>query len=208
MTPRRPAAPLDRRRYRPAAPHHVLVTIDPGGDLCGVAVWLVSPAEAAGRLLGAAWLPVAEVVAYADGLARQVERAAAPPRPLAWSWVVEVPHLRGDSHATRSGVDALLRTLRTLRDGARLRPRRLTWAEHRPSRWKGNVPKPIHHARIARFLSDAERALLPAGALDAEAGAKGGYQPDRADAIGIGIWVLGRSDRGGTLPKGGGEPAS
>jgi hypothetical protein len=198
-----------RRRYRPAAPEHVLVTLDPGGDRCGVAAWYVAgDHDRQGRLLGAAWLPVGEVVAWAE--ARAAEAAggsvAAPARPLAWSWVVEAPHLRGDSHAQRRGVDALKRTLRRLRAAVRRGRRRWTWTAVRPSAWKANVPKPIHHLRIRRFLGIGEEILIGIGALDHEAGARGGYQPDRADAIGIGVWALGRCERGGVAPIGRPQP--
>jgi hypothetical protein len=49
-----------------------------------------------------------------------------------------------------------------------------------PRTWKHSVPKPIHHARISKALTDAERRLAE--------GARG----DTWDAIGLGLWKLGR----------------
>ncbi len=49
-----------------------------------------------------------------------------------------------------------------------------------PRTWKHSVPKPIHHARISKALTDAERRLAE--------GARG----DTWDAIGLGLWKLKR----------------
>jgi hypothetical protein len=50
----------------------------------------------------------------------------------------------------------------------------------RPSEWKGNVPKRIHHERILARLTGVERVLTE------------GVSGDALDAIGIGLWKLGR----------------
>lgn len=50
-----------------------------------------------------------------------------------------------------------------------------------PSSWKGNVPKRIHNARTLARLTPEERVIVPANA-----------RHDVIDAIGIGLWRLGR----------------
>lgn len=49
-----------------------------------------------------------------------------------------------------------------------------------PRTWKRQVPKPIHHIRIRKALTDAERALVE------------GQRGDVLDAVGLGLWKLGR----------------
>ncbi len=39
-----------------------------------------------------------------------------------------------------------------------------TIREVTPREWKGSIPKPVHHSRLWRILTDAERALLGGGA--------------------------------------------
>lgn len=55
-----------------------------------------------------------------------------------------------------------------------------------PSDWKGQVPKKIHHARIKALLVPSELDLW-----------KGTNEHER-DAIGLGLFILGRSGKGGT----------
>lgn len=50
-----------------------------------------------------------------------------------------------------------------------------------PSKWKGSLPKDVHHDRIRRALSPAE------GKIFDRAG------PDARDAIGLGAWYLTRT---------------
>lgn len=56
-----------------------------------------------------------------------------------------------------------------------------------PKQWKGQVPKDVHHERLARVLSASELVLW--GAVDHNA----------KDAIGIGLFHLGRTKRGGIV---------
>ena len=57
-----------------------------------------------------------------------------------------------------------------------------------PRTWKGNVPKRIHHPRIRAALSPDERDILQIG-LDT---APKGHHKEILDAVGIGLWALGR----------------
>lgn len=53
-----------------------------------------------------------------------------------------------------------------------------TWRGVHPMAWKGQVPKPIHHARLRAQYPDVARVQVP----DSET--------DRLDAIGLGLWYL------------------
>lgn len=57
-----------------------------------------------------------------------------------------------------------------------------------PAEWKGQAPKTIVHGRIAKILSDEENRRLHRG-LDSVAGA---LKHNALDAVGIGLWKLGR----------------
>lgn len=54
-----------------------------------------------------------------------------------------------------------------------------------PDEWKASVPKPQHQQRILAALTDAERMLIA------------GASHDTIDAVGLGLWALGRMNRGG-----------
>lgn len=84
-----------------------------------------------------------------------------------------------------------------------------------PTEWKGAVSKPVHHKRMWRALSEAERAVLGVhvgreidaacrrGALDRWSRPGASYYPasfaehNLLDAVGIGLWRLGRIDTEG-----------
>jgi len=192
------------RRYRvprtvsPRTGAHLVVCVDPGGRVagrladgrrCGVSAWLVSLDVPEGALLGAGHVAV-------DDLPRWLALHTADLPPLPVAWVVEAPHLRGDAHAQRRGVERLRETLSIIR--AR-RARDSTWSAHRPHRWKGNVPKDTHHRRVLRVLHEHEQIRGRGACVDPDSAA---YQPDAADAVALGAWALGRTDRGGVLPQG------
>jgi hypothetical protein len=55
----------------------------------------------------------------------------------------------------------------------------------KPADWKGQVPKEIHNARAMKRLSPAEAALVaPAGPAS--------KLNNAIDAVGLGLWALGR----------------
>jgi hypothetical protein len=58
----------------------------------------------------------------------------------------------------------------------------------KPARWKGQVPKEICHRRLEAKLSKLERSVLEADA----AGVPARKRHNVLDAIGIGMWRLGR----------------
>jgi hypothetical protein len=55
-----------------------------------------------------------------------------------------------------------------------------------PHEWKGNVPKAVMLKRIESKLDDDEKEVL------AQAAIAKGHRHDVVDAIGIGLWALGR----------------
>lgn len=68
--------------------------------------------------------------------------------------------------------------------------------EYLPAAWKAQVPKPIHHGRILSVLTIAERASLPTCKVSKTN--PHGYDNNMLDAIGLGLFYLGRMDRGAT----------
>lgn len=172
MTP--PLTP--RPRYlRPSWPApadgHRLVAVDPGGRLCAAATWRVRP----------------------DGVDLVRLELATPDHLGALGadyWVVEVPHIRGDRTATVSGVEALERTVEALKTARR--PRKSRWTEVRPSAWKGNVPKRVHHARVLEVVCAISSGVR--GAVDPDSPY---YNHNLSDAAALGLWALGLVGRGG-----------
>jgi hypothetical protein len=54
--------------------------------------------------------------------------------------------------------------------------------------WKGSVPKEIHHQRLLKVLTEEERAIMPKTK-------SGKYDHNMLDAVGLGLWKLGRGVR-------------
>lgn len=61
-----------------------------------------------------------------------------------------------------------------------------------PSAWKGSVPKEIHHPRIRSVLSPGEAQVLDLGLANS-----GSHAKEVLDAVGLGLYYLGRTNRGG-----------
>lgn len=92
-------------------------------------------------------------------------------------WVRERMHKYGKARAMHADLDAIEDFVRAI--GVR-------WEDaYRPQRWKGNVPKAIHHGRLRDVLDLAERGVFDCAGEDGR------------DAIGIGLFALGRVGRGG-----------
>lgn len=62
-----------------------------------------------------------------------------------------------------------------------------------PSRWKGTIPKDIHHERIKNALDANERAVLD----QALAGVRASNRKEVLDAVGLGLYHLRRTNRSG-----------
>ncbi len=72
--------------------------------------------------------------------------------------VVEVPTIRGE--ATPNPEDLLLIAIAGSCLAGRFAGRYGMIIEYRPREWKGNTPKPPHHARMWGMLTPEERTLL------------------------------------------------
>lgn len=57
-----------------------------------------------------------------------------------------------------------------------------------PAKWKGQVPKVIHHPRIVKALTAGEVECMDRGLADVPEG----LRHNVLDAIGIGLWAVGR----------------
>lgn len=69
---------------------------------------------------------------------------------------------------------------------------RFSWQrsiEAHPATWKGSVPKDVHHRRVLAALSAEEVALLPKTPRSKK------YDHNMLDAVGLGLWHLGRLRR-------------
>ena len=120
--------------------------------------------------------------------------------------VTERPQQDGRSQVVPPATLITLAWYGALTIGA-LRPRELV--EFTPNEWKGQVSKPVHHLRIWRVLTPAERRCFPADTearirAGAEATARAGrlarYSFDATnllDATGIGLLYIGRVGKGG-----------
>ena len=59
---------------------------------------------------------------------------------------------------------------------------------YKPSQWKGQIPKKIHHARMRGVMSTEELRVLDAALARTD---KGGH-PEILDAVALGLYEFGR----------------
>jgi len=97
------------------------------------------------------------------------------------TWVCEKPLVY--KNFTKAAED--IKSLLDVHVALRRRGVRFT-QEFLPVQWKGNVPKPIHHDRLREALSSNEQKVFDTLGHDAR------------DAVGIGLYALKRTRRGGT----------
>jgi hypothetical protein len=163
-----------------------------GGPLVQVAV-AVDPGVVKGGL-----------AIYIDGLLVRAETVRAP-TPRAWAaklvdsvasvlrglegadveWVVERMVKRRGKAVKHSDLDRVERSVEALKDMIRQSPSvRGRIVRVKPEAWKAQIPKPICHARSQKILSHTERlSILDTG-------------HDALDAVGIGLFHIGRAKRG------------
>lgn len=145
----------------------LLVALDPGTRHAGLAIFRL------GRLVEA--FDLATNRASSEEMITEVWCALAHVVPTKAALVSEWP--RG--YRTRRRAHADLDGLRRVVEGTEAAPWAST-ARTSPSGWKGQVPKPIHHRRIAGLLDSRETAVWV------------GLGPDGRDAVGLGLWALRR----------------
>lgn len=77
-----------------------------------------------------------------------------------------------------------------------------------PEEWKGQLPKPVHHARLWEAMAESERALFPADTEErirkgiqrgGYTNAKGNDFHNLLDAVGIGLFCESRTARAGVM---------
>ena len=137
--------------------------------------------------------PAAESFAYAvfrDGYLVSVGYATNPraipaPKTMRFLWILETPQEYTKFQVAHKDLTRLRETLRKISNFAS--PHKVI--TYKPFEWKGNVPKEVHHKRILRALTSKETTLLPH--MD------GDYEHDLYDAVGIGLFYLQRTSRGG-----------
>lgn len=171
----------------------MILAIDPGVHHHGLALFLDD-----GRLFRCALMPGpggrrVPLAVAAAGLAVRTKNWA----DAWWGGVVvparivaELPQDRGQARVPPADLIALSVVLGwTL--GALGEPATLI----SPSEWKGSTPKAQHQPRIIAALSAEEAAMIPSGAL----------AHNVIDAVGIGLWAVGRISGGrkrGVFTKG------
>jgi len=94
--------------------------------------------------------------------------------------VIETPVLYPTKRKQHKDVNDLLNVVKAMKGAAQ------TVVGVSPSAWKGQVPKKIHGNRIFNELSREE--ILAVVSIE---------NHNTIDAIGLGLWVLGRLGRGG-----------
>lgn len=156
-----------------------LVAIDPDTKACGVALFVD------GRLRRALALPVSDFAAIAPLRAEQGDSLC----------VIERPRMYGRVGDQRDFLDLAVIVGRA-QEIMRAQGYEVQLVE--PRVWKGGAPKRITSLRVWARLSAQERCRvdLPARALralDAGQGVASGRSSDVLDAVGIGLWALGRT---------------
>jgi hypothetical protein len=155
-----------------------VATIDPGKWVSGVCV--VGPR---GRVLSATEprnpSPTGSPAGMGRAIVEAVRSVLGAHRPDAVRWVAEYPQSYPGVHAPEADLAGLREVIREVGAAAGRPVERI-----RPRAWKGNVPKPVHHTRVLRALDPAERERVEDG-------------KEALDALGLALWVVGRTGRGG-----------
>jgi len=100
--------------------------------------------------------------------------------------VIEFPKWRRNSHEEIDDLLGLAEKAGRIEQFYVMHQKRvqLVW----PHTWKGSVPKDVHNERVLKPLRHDELALLPRRPRSK----KNPYDHNMLDAVGIGLWKLGR----------------
>jgi hypothetical protein len=161
----------------------LLVSIDPGVYSCAVAAWEAPTSSLEtphGTLYRAALSAPCEASQTAQAVLEMIEGWGCQQAPVC----VEVPVKYGTRRSTHKDVERMLEVIATIQ---RAYSPHLYFAVS-PFAWKGNVPKGIQGSRILSALTKAEH--------DVVCWPKNSLKHNLVDAIGIGLWRLGRLRRG------------
>jgi len=144
--------------------HDTLLSIDPGKDHCAWAWWEDGGLVECGRT-GSGW-------SRADGVGRRARRT-----------IIELPQVY-QQRRWRGDPNDLIQVALTV--GALEYQAQGDVVLVRPHQWKGSMPKDVMGRRIQGRLSEVERACV------ALCGVPASRRHDVVDAVGIGLWGLGR----------------
>jgi len=159
---------------------HLLIAIEPGKHICGVAVWGC-------KKEGVVLLHASSLRSYGDlrSFPTQVEdlwfEYLAGFEDVPPQFVFEIPRYYKKKRRTYKGVDALYEVLDVFQKHGILIKDYVY-----PSQWKGNLPKDIHRKRIQKALTWSELRVVDFSGTH-----------DMWDAIGIGLFATGRTGRAG-----------
>ena len=168
-----------RLRYRDPDVIHHLCTIDPGKRACGVAMWRVDDGERS--------LEWAGLVSQRDGNATKLARKILKLKDKIgglFVFYVEDPQFYALKRTAHRDLGSLKKVIAVLEaEGAR------PMHKMKPVQWKGNLPKTVHHERVKKYLEPEELKLVP-------------KDHNVLDAVALGLFVLGRTDKGAMVPRG------
>lgn len=166
--------PVRSPKYDAPPTPHYLVAVDLGKRKVGVSVFWV---EAGVSTL------VKAVTVLCDGGPLAMARVAVAAADVDGAddyWVCEWPMKYKDKRLYHEAIEDLHAV------GDAIDRCILGWDEkYRPGEWKGNVPKPPHHRRIKKALTEEELAVMPPT-----------REHDAWDAAGIGLFATARTKRG------------
>ncbi len=160
---------------------HLLISIDPGKNTCGIAVWGCG-ADGAELLYACSFSARntnKEYPVFVEDLWFEFLDGYADSPPV---FFFEVPQYYAKKRNTFRGVDALMDVINAFRKYG-ICTDNLVY----PRQWKGNVPKAVHQKRIQAALTPSEMLRI------SEEGSH-----DMWDAIGVGLFATGRTGRGAT----------
>ncbi len=163
-------------RYENPPVNHILCTIDPGKRACGVSLWSVKYNDF-GVETELTWCGLVKEKS-GDPLKLALKILKLKKTPDFFVYYVEDPQFYALNRKPHEDLRSLKNVLFHLeREGAR------PFFKIKPVKWKGNLPKKIHHERILRLLSQNEIDKVP-------------VDHNVRDAVALGLYALGRTGRG------------
>lgn len=117
---------------------------------------------------------------FIDGKLVNVQQCKDEPVAVSRLVVIECPEYQKGRRCSPNDLITLARRVGRWEERVRIAGGKCVLVK--PSEWKGSVPKRVHHARILARLEADERDVLETSSVG----------PDAMDAIGIGLWYLGR----------------
>ena len=164
--------------------NHV-VALDPGLRAPGIAVF-----DGAGQLRWATCLDIGGKIRGAAQWSKMYEALRHLPWRVAvnYTMLVEKPQIYEGAPVNTDDLIELSAALGASVAGLYSRLPITKYVTYLPRQWKGQVPKPIHHARIEKRLTTKEYAAM----LESTAGVPENLLHNALDAVGLGMYYLKR----------------